>query len=239
MMSPVECALNGVHDAALRESLRANFSKAVMPGLTQAQVSEEAKITFRKLSEQLTSSIDPSAPEYTHHCVLIVTQSAAELDALPTLPGDRGIPADAWRCLNKRDEAMAANALAALADAGGASILLFAHTSHVLNAPMLGGRFSGQQQPPQSMGEALRRALGNRYVAIAEIEPVKPAPASAPPDLFQLLHPTCDQPCMMSTGRLQLHQVRIGTNGDDQQLVDPATAASFYLIIPEPSKRAD
>jgi hypothetical protein len=41
---------------------------------------------------------------------------------------------------------------------------------------------------------------------------------------------------MMSASGLQLHQVRIGINGDDQQLVDPATAASFYLIIPEPSK---
>lgn len=236
MMSPVECALNGVRDAALRESLRANFSKAVIPGLTQARVSEEAKATFRKLSEQLTSSIDPSAPEYMHRCASIVTQSAAELDALPTLSGEHGIPADAWRCLSKRDEAMAENALKALAQTEGGSILLFAHTSHVLNAPMLGGRFSGQQQPPQSMGETLRHALGSRYVVIAEIEPVKPAPANAPPDLFQLLHPACDQPCMMSASGLQLHSVRIGINGDDQQLVDPATAASFYLTIPEPSK---
>jgi hypothetical protein len=239
MMSPVECALDGVHNASLRESLRANFYQAVIPGLKQAQVSEEAKTAFRKLSEQLTSSIAPSAPEYTHHCALIVTQSAAELDALPTLPGDHGIPADAWRVLSKRDEAMAANALTALAHAEGRSILLFAHTSHVLNAPMVGGRFSGQQQHPQSMGETLRRALGSRYFVIAEIEPVKPAPASAPPDLFQLLHPACDQPCMMSTSGIQLRQVRLGINGDDQQLVDPATAASFYLVIPEPSKRAD
>jgi erythromycin esterase-like protein len=239
MMSPVECALYGVPDATLRESLRANFSKAVIPDLTQAQVSEEAKTIFRKLSWQLTSSIDPSAPEYTRHCALIVTQSAADFDALPTLSGEHGIPADAWRCLSKQDEAMAANALTALAHAEGGSILLFAHTSHILNAPMLGGRFSGQQQPPQSMGETLRGALGSRYVAIAEIEPVNPAPASAPPDLFRLLHPACDQPCMMSASGLQLHQVRVGMNGDDQQLVDPATAASFYLIIPEPSKRAD
>ncbi|HEX4312070.1 MAG TPA: erythromycin esterase family protein [Acidobacteriaceae bacterium] len=239
MMSPVECALNGVHDAALRESLRTSFSKAVIPGLTQVQVSEEAKTTFRKLSEQLTSSIDPAAPESTHHCALIVTQSAADFDVLPTLSGEHGIPPDAWRCLSKRDEAMAANALTALAHAEGRSILLFAHTSHVLSAPILGGRFSGQQQPPQSMGETLRRALGNRYVVIAEIEPVKPAPASAPPDLYQLLHPACDQPCMMSANGLQWHQVRIGINGDDQQLVDPTTAASFYLIIPDPSSRAN
>lgn len=236
MMTPVECALDGVHDAAVRESLRASFSKAVIPGLTHAEVSEEVKTTFRKLSEQLASSIDRNAPEYVHHCATIVTQSAADFDALPTLPGDHGIPADAWRCISKRDEAMAMNALTALVHAKGKSILLFAHTSHVLNAPMLGGRFSSQQQPPQSMGEILHRSLGSRYIAIAEIEPVTPAPTSAPPDLLQLLHPTGDKPCMMSPGGLPLHQVRIGINGDDQELIDPTTATSFYLMIPRLSK---
>lgn len=239
MMPPIECALNGVRDAALRENLHESFSKAVIPGLTQAQVSEEAQATFRKLSEQLTSSIAPSAPESIRHCALIVAQSSAEFDALPTLSGDHGIPADAWRCLSKRDEAMAANALTALAHAEGRSILLFAHTSHVLNAPMLGGRFSSQQQAPQSMGEALHRALGKRYIVIAEIQTAKPASAGAPPDLLQLLHPSCDQPCIMRAGGLQLDQVRIGINGDDQQLIDPATAADFYLDIPHPLKRSD
>ena len=237
MMTPVNCALDGVHDPSLRESLRAEFSKAVIPGLTQANVPEEAKATFRKLSEKLTSSVDRQASEYTHNCALIVAQSAAVLDVLPALPGNHGVPPDAWRCLSKRDDAMAANALAALEHAEGKSILLFAHSSHILNAPMLGGRFSSQQQPPRSMGEALHRDLGSRYFAIAEIEPVAPPPASPPPDLFQLLHPACSQPCMMNPGLVQLHQVRIGINRDDQQLIDPATAASFYLIIPSPRNR--
>ena len=127
---------------------------------------------------------------------------------------------------------MAMNALTALAHAEGRDVVLFAHTSHILNAPMVGGRFSTQQQPPQSMGETLRRSLGNLYLAIVEIEPVTPAPAIAPPDLFQLLHPTCAKPCMMSVGGIPLPQVRIGINGDDQQLIDPATAASFYLVVP-------
>lgn len=239
MMAPIECALDGVHNTALRESLRTSFSKAVIPGLTHAEVPEEAKITFRKLSEKLASSIDPHAPEYIRHCASIVTQSAAEFDVLPTLSAEHGIPDDAWRAVSKRDEAMAMNALTALAHAEGKSILLFAHTSHVLNAPMRGGHLSGQQQPPQSMGETLHRSLGSRYLVIAEIEPVTPASAKAPPDLLQLLHPTCDEPCMMSASGVQLHQVRIGINGNDQQLIDPATAASFYLIIPKPSKRAN
>jgi len=235
-MAPVECALTGVHDPALRQSLHESFSKAVIPGLTQMVVSEQEKAAFRTLSEQLTSSIDPNAPRFARRCASIVAQSADVLDALPAHAAAPGsIPADAWRSVNELDAAGAKNALAALADANGGSILLFAHSSHILDAPMLGGRWSNQGQPPHSMGETLRRALGSRYVAIAEIEPVKPAPASAPPDLFQLLHPACDQPCMVSASGLQLHQVRIGNNGNDQQLIDPTTAASFYLIIPEPS----
>lgn len=238
MMSPVNCALDGVRDASLRETLRSDFSKAVIPGLTQSKVSEDAKITFRRLSDQLTSSIDRHAPEYTHRCASIVAQSAAVLDVLPILSGDKGIPADAWRCLGKRDEAMAANAIAALDDAEDKSILLFAHTSHVLNAPMIGGRFSSQQQPPRSMGETLHRILGSRYLAIAEIEPVATPLPGDPPDLEQLLHPVCDQPCMFIGNQIRLDKVRIGINGDDQQQIEPANAAAFYLIVPKTSSRA-
>ncbi|HUN83585.1 MAG TPA: hypothetical protein VMU48_04360 [Terracidiphilus sp.] len=38
---------------------------------------------------------------------------------------------------------------------------------------------------------------------------------------------------------LQEHEVRIGINGNDEQLIDPTTAASFYLILPESSKRSE
>jgi erythromycin esterase-like protein len=232
-MAPVECALTGVHDPALRQSLHDSFSKAVIPGLTQTAVSEQEKATFRTLSEQLASSIDPNAPQPAHRCASIVTQSAAVLDALPTHPAQGSIPSDAWRSVTARDAAMAKNALTALADANGGSILLFAHTSHILNAPMLGGRFSGQSQPPHSMGEALHRSLGSRYLAIVQVESVTPPPSDGPPDLLQLLHPTCEQPCMMSSKEIQLHQVRIGINSNDQQLINPTTAANYYLFIPQ------
>lgn len=239
-MAPVECALDGVRNPALRESLRASFSKAVIPGLTQASVPEQAKTVFRSLSTQLKSSIDRDAPEYARQCALIVTESAAVLDALPaTIPADHSIPADAWRSVGVRDGAMALNAETALADANGGSILLFAHTSHILNAPMLGGRWSGQSQPPHSMGELLHSSLGNRYLAIVQVEPVTPAPVDAPPDLFRLIHPTCEEPCMVRANEIQQHQVRIGINGDDQELIDPATAASFYLIVPSAAKLVD
>jgi erythromycin esterase-like protein len=238
-MAAVNCALDGVRDAALRESLRASFSTAVIPGLTRPEVSNEAKAAFYELSRKLTASIEHDAPESVRECAVNVSESAAVLDALPTLPGDHGIPADAWRSISQRDQATAANVLTALSLARGGNILLFAHTSHILNAPMRGRRFSGQQQPPQSMGSILRRSLGSRYLAIAQIEPVTPAPADPPPDLFELLHPTCSEACMIRPVGLQGHEVRIGINGNDEQLIDPMTAASFYLILPEPSKRSE
>jgi hypothetical protein len=61
-----------------------------------------------------------------------------------------------------------------------------------------------------------------------------PTPADdPPPDLFELLHPTCSQPCMVCAIKLQSQQVRIGINGDDQELIDPTTAAGLYLIVPK------
>jgi Erythromycin esterase len=196
-MAPVECALDGVGDPALRESLRPSFSKAIIPGVTQTAVPERAKAAFRALSRQLASSIDHDAPEHARQCASIVTQSAAVFDALPRFPADHSIPPDTWRTISARDEAMANNALAVRAHAEGKSVLLFAHTSHILNAPMLGGRWSSQSRPPQSMGETLPRSVGSRYLAIAQIEPVTP-PVDAPPDLVQLLHPKCKEPCMVA-----------------------------------------
>jgi len=89
------------------------------------------------------------------------------------------------------------------------------------------------------MGSVLHRSLGSRYLAIAQIEPVTPTPADPPPDLFELLHPTCSEACMIRPVGLQEHEVRIGINGNDEQLIDPTTAASFYLILPESSKRSE
>jgi erythromycin esterase-like protein len=232
MMAPVACALDGVRDPALRESLRASFSRAVLPGLGPADVPEQAKSEFRALSVRLTSSMDHDAPESARQCTLIVTESAAAYDLLPKLTADHSMPPDAWRGISARDDAMAKNAMAALAHAEGGNILLFAHTSHILNASMSGRRFSGQIQPPESMGEILQRSLGNRYLAIAQVEPVKPTPSSPPPDLLLLLHPECEAPCMVRADKLQPRQVRIGINGDDQELIDPMTAASFYVIVP-------
>lgn len=81
-----------------------------------------------------------------------MTESAAVFNALPRFPADHFIPPDTWRTISARDEAMANNALAVLAHAEGKSILLFAHTSHLLNAPMLGGRWSAKASLHKAWG---------------------------------------------------------------------------------------
>ena len=232
-MSPIDCALNGVSSLALRQSLHERFSKAVIPGLTQPSVSEQERTDFRALSEQLASSIGTGASQTSRRCASIVAQSAAALDAEPMHAARGSVPSDTWRMVDVRDEAMAKNALVALTEANGESILLFAHTAHVVNAPMLGGQFSGQSQPPKSMGQTLHNLLGSRYLAIVQVEPATPAPLDAAPDLLQLANPTCAGPCMISSKEFQLRQIRIGENHDNEQLIDPTTAASYFLIIPK------
>jgi len=44
---------------------------------------------------------------------------------------------------------------------------------------------------------------------------------------------------MISPAGLRVNEVRIGINGNDEELIDPTTAASFYLILPESPERAD
>lgn len=235
-MAPIDCALSGVQDPALRHSLHERFAKAVVPGLTKTSVSEQERALLHALSEQLAVSVAPEAPLSTRRCAIIVTQSVAALDTLPVPAAPQSsVPSDTWRMVDLRDKAMAENALAALADAKGGNILLFAHTSHILNQPMIGGRFGGQSQPPQSMGETLHRSLGGRYLTIVQVQPVTPSPSGGIPDLLQLLRLACSDPCMISSKEVHLHQVRIGNNDDDQQLIDPTMAADFYLIIPAPT----
>jgi erythromycin esterase-like protein len=237
-MAAVTCALDGVRDSALREDLQASFAKAVLPGLTRTDVSDQAKADFRNLARRLAASVDPAAPASVQTCLRNVEESAAVLDALPKPSAGHSIPADAWRSVSARDDAMAANALAALDEAGGKSILLFAHARHILSAPMRGGQLSGLTQPPESMGEVLRRKLGSRYVAVVQIEPVAPPPSDAPPDLLSLLRPACADTCIVSPAGLRLRQVRVGLNGDDQEIVDPLAAAAFYLVIPKKDQAA-
>ena len=81
----------------------------------------------------------------------------------PVSGGD--IDPAAWRLVNVRDSALAANALWALSREGqDGRILVFAHNAHVMNAPITGGIWNAFEQPPRSMGMSLRSALGQDLV---------------------------------------------------------------------------
>ncbi|HVI97452.1 MAG TPA: erythromycin esterase family protein [Sphingomonas sp.] len=232
-MAPVECALEGVVDRAHREELRTAFTAAVRPGLQAPSVSDAQKMAFHALSDRLAAAIDRTASPDARQCAAIVGQSAIVLDALPEKSGGGGIPPDAWISVSRRDAGMAANAAAILARSHGKSILLFAHTSHVLNAPMQGGRWSTQAQPPESMGQHLAAQLGKRYQVIAQIESASRGDRSTP-DLASALAIDCAATCLVPSarlGKLGTMRVRIGINHDDDQLVVPMSAASFFLLL--------
>jgi hypothetical protein len=83
------------------------------------------------------------------------------------------------------------------------------------------------------MGQKLRELLGSRYVIIAQIQSATSARSNAVPNLLDLLHPACQEPCMIPASKVQARQVRVGINGDDEEIINAATAASFYLIVPK------
>jgi erythromycin esterase len=77
---------------------------------------------------------------------------------------------DDYRLDDVRDAGMAANALWAMREEGEEGrLLVFAHNGHVMNAPTLGGIWSVYSQPPRTMGQNLRAALGGSLVIIGTI----------------------------------------------------------------------
>ena len=72
-----------------------------------------------------------------------------------------GVPPTAWRQMTARDEALADNVRWILEREGPSGrILVFAHNTHVQNAPTEGGVWGNLERPPEAMGQHLRAALG-------------------------------------------------------------------------------
>ncbi|MFV0623716.1 erythromycin esterase family protein [Sphingomonas sp. ac-8] len=239
-MAPVRCALEGVGDAKRRATLTARFLEAVKPGLGAPTVTTRQKAAFRDLADRLNAALSPTASVEARTCGRIVLQSAAVFDGIPTAVTPGSIPNDAWISVSRRDEAMASNALNALRRSAGKSVVLFAHTSHVLKVARRGGQWRTQEHPPTSMGEVLRQRLASRYYVIANVEPA-PADGSQVPDLIPAFRTDCAKPCVVladARPTLRRSTVRIGINGSDEQLIDTA-AADAFLILPqqEPERR--
>ncbi|HEY0340276.1 MAG TPA: erythromycin esterase family protein [Steroidobacteraceae bacterium] len=93
--------------------------------------------------------------------VFRVTQPRSEGAAM--LPGD-------YKLVNIRDAAMADNVQWVLRQEGaGARLLLFAHDAHVMNESSRGGIWSVFAQPPQMMGQHLRRELRDGLVTVGTL----------------------------------------------------------------------
>ncbi len=233
-MEPVNCALEGVAAASERERLRAAFAAAVQSGLGIAPVSDEQKATFRELGDELAALTASAASPETRQCTSIVRQSAFVFDAMPEQVTPGRIPPDAWVSVSRRDAAMAANAAEVFAGSRGKSIVIFAHSSHVRAASMRGGRWSSQAEPPTSLGQLLRQRFGDRYVVLAQVERTKHEGGSEP-DLLNAWSITCEEACMVSTHRgreAKSGLFRVGINGDDEQVIDPSSAAAFLVVLP-------
>jgi len=232
-MAPVQCALEGVEDAKRRVTLTAKFLEAVKPGLVAPTVTAQQKAAFHELADRLSSSLPPTASAEARACARIVMQSAAVFDSIPASVTPGSIPNDAWVSISRRDEAMAANALDALHRSAGKSLFLFAHTSHVLKSARRGGQLRTQKHPPISMGEVLRQRLGSRYYALAQVESA-PVNGSHVPDLIAAFRTKCTKLCVVLANarpKLRRTTLRIGINGNDEQLIDTA-AADAFLIMP-------
>jgi erythromycin esterase len=99
----------------------------------------------------------------------LVARQADRMFRVSPVPATGGeIDPAAWRLVNARDSAMAANALWALEREGpGGKILVFAHNAHVMNAPITGGIWNAFEQPPRSMGMSLRASLTDDLIILA------------------------------------------------------------------------
>jgi erythromycin esterase-like protein len=230
-MAPVRCALDGV-EKSRRPTLEAAFAAAVRPGLDTAIVPQRQRSAFHELSDQLQSALLPGAAADARICARIVAQSAAVLDATPKSITLGSIPNDAWASFSLRDQAMATNAFEAFRGTGGESVLLFAHTSHVLREPRRGGQMASQAMPPRSMGGYLQAQLPSGYAVIAQIEH-STRPGKDAPDLLETLTLTCAEPCVWrsKTKASRRTAYTIGINGTDQQVVTSQAADGFLTII--------
>ncbi|WP_212611471.1 erythromycin esterase family protein [Sphingomonas gellani] len=230
-MAPVRCALEAVTNPARREALRTAFEEAVKPGLATIAVTGEQKAGFHALARRLQAVLPPTASREAQTCARIVEQSAAVFDSMPRVITPGSIPTDAWISISRRDKAMAANALDILRRSGGKSLLLFAHTSHVLKVPRRGGQWATQQRPPRSMGEFLHQHLGKLYFVLAQVERA-PAKDASVPDLITTMKIHCAGPCVVPTTTQLEHSpaiVRVGINGNDEQLIDRSAADEFLF----------
>jgi hypothetical protein len=235
--APVECALQSLQGTSQAEAerLRQAFSSGVGPlVVAQRDFSLADHVAYEAFTRDLEATARGAGNPQAAQCATIARQ-AGDVHRVAPEPGPGGIPPDAWRALDARDLAMAANTLWVLEQLGPTGkLLVFAHNAHVMNATRRGGQLSGLAQAPRSMGQQLRATLGNALVIIAEAAPGTShnpfefgdvvRTAGAAPFLLDL-RPASGPP------RLWLDQTqRLRANGQSEALVTPASALDVVLV---------
>jgi erythromycin esterase len=111
----------------------------------------------------------------------ISAQQADRVLRLMPPPSTGSIPPAAWRQMAARDEALAENVRWILEQEGpSGKVLVFAHNTHIQNAPIEGGIWATLERPPQAMGQHLRAALGNDLFILGTASGIAPDTVEAP-----------------------------------------------------------
>lgn len=157
---------------------KAHFSKILAPFLSQLSVANYPRLseeqhhqlsaildqliaTFRLNRSQYIKTSTVSAFEWAYQNTVAARQTDHMVRLLPPeVPGK--IPPDAWHALSTRDSAMAENVRWVLAREK--KVFVYAHNAHIKNAPTAGSVWDALQRPPNSTGQYLRKALGNKLV---------------------------------------------------------------------------
>ncbi|MBL9138647.1 MAG: erythromycin esterase family protein [Verrucomicrobiales bacterium] len=100
--------------------------------------------------------------------VEVARQLHRMFDVFPVESGPGpGIPPEAWRAMEARDQGMAENVRWAFeAEGANGKLLVFAHNLHVMNAKITGGVWSTLKQPPAAMGLHLRQFFGRKICVV-------------------------------------------------------------------------
>ncbi len=105
--------------------------------------------------------------EWAYRNVIVARQVAQMFRAWPAdTPGDAPAPG-LYKAVEARDSSMADNVRWVLEREGPAGrVFVFAHNAHIMNAPLRGGIWDVYPQPPTTMGQHLRAALGKDVLII-------------------------------------------------------------------------
>lgn len=158
------------HEARVLEDLAPHFTLAGwrhLPARRRAALSPALDRIAAWL--RTNGGEDLQAREWILQNIAVARRSAAMFDAWPNASSDRpGIPPDAWKSADIRDEAMAANVLwVRTRSRPKAPVFVYAHSAHAMAARVQGSIWDSYAKPPAAMGYDLRERLGGRYISIA------------------------------------------------------------------------